>query len=201
MVKLLLLAGAAAGIVLLWRHPPNTQFPRYYLVQDYITKNSRDNEPIINTVYFFFNLYGRNPSYYWFGYGNVAQAAYYLYGVDEKFDLNRAVRENMPKFVYAVEYINLMGASNKDDLPAYRENLQKIWEKLPEKKESRSDFVKRWTTVSFGWPDYNFLKVHYMLTPYPPLLVRRDLAGGAGMQPAGSKGVLPADRAEFRVKE
>ena len=41
-----LLAGAAAGIVLLWRHPPNTQFPRYYLVQDYITKNSRDNEPI-----------------------------------------------------------------------------------------------------------------------------------------------------------
>ena len=32
-----------------------------------------------------------------------------------------------------------------------------------------------------------------MLTPYPPLLVRRDLAGGAGMQPAG--------RAEFRVKE
>ena len=74
-VKLLLLAGAAAGIVLLWRHPPNTQFPRYYLVQDYITKNSRDNEPIINTVYFFFNLYGRNPSYYWFGYGNVAQAA------------------------------------------------------------------------------------------------------------------------------
>ena len=107
----------------------------------------------------------------------------------------------MPKFVYAVEYINLMGASNKDDLPAYRENLQKIWEKLPEKKESRSDFVKRWTTVSFGWPDYNFLKVHYMLTPYPPLLVRRDLAGGAGMQPAGSKGVLPAGRAEFRGKE
>ena len=200
-VKLLLLAGAAAGIVLLWRYPPNTQFPRYYLVQDYITKNSRDNEPIINTVYFFFNLYGRNPSYYWFGYGNVAQAAYYLYGVDEKFDLNRAVRENMPKFVYAVEYINLMGASNKDDLPAYRENLQKIWEKLPEKKESRSDFVKRWTTVSFGRPDYNFLKVHYMLTPYPPLLVRRDLAGGAGMQPAGSKGVLPTSRAEFRVKE
>ena len=48
-----------------------------------------------------------------------------------------------------------------------------------EKKESRSDFVKRWTTVSFGRPDYNFLKVHYMLTPYPPLLVRRDLAGGA----------------------
>lgn len=52
-----------------------------------------------------------------------------------------------------------------------------------------------------GRPDYNFLKVHYMLTPYPPLLVRRDLAGGAGMQPAGSKGVLPAGRAEFRVKE
>lgn len=69
------------------------------------------------------------------------------------------------------------------------------------KKESRSDFVKRWTTVSFGRPDYNFLKVHYMLTPYPPLLARRDLAGGAGMQPAGSKGVLPAGRAEFRVKE
>lgn len=40
-----------------------------------------------------------------------------------------------------------------------------------------------------------------MLTPYPPLLARRDLAGGAGMQPAGSKGVLPAGRAEFRVKE
>ena len=31
--------------------------------------------------------------------------------------------------------------------------------------------------------------------------LRRDLAGGAGMQPAGSKGVLPAGRAEFRVKE
>lgn len=95
-----------------------------------------------------------------------------------------------------------MGASNKDDLPAYRENLQKIWEKLPKKKESRSDFVKRWTVVSFGRPDYNFLKAYYKLTPYSPLLVRRDLAGGTEMQPAdGRKGALPAGGAEFRGRE
>ena len=173
--KALLLAAVAGGLFLFWRHPPNMQYPRYYTVHDYIMRNARDDEPIINPVLFYFNIYGSNPAYYWFGYGNVAQVAYYVYGVGEPFDLNKMIYENMPKFVYAVEYINQMGAFNMNDLPAYRQELGKMWEKLPEKRESKEDFIRRFTAVSFGAPDLQFLKAFYKLTPYSPLLVRKDL--------------------------
>ena len=174
-IKILLLAAVAGFISLMVLNPPNTQYPRYFKVQNYIAQHSRDNEPIINTVYFFFNLYGRNPSYYWFGYGNVAQVAHYLYDVDKAFDLNETIRENMPMFIYVTEYINLLGASNKDYLYDYRENLRDLWTKIPVQKEKQEDFVKRWIQVSFGKPDLRFLQHFYQMSPYYPLLVRKDL--------------------------
>ena len=157
-------------------HPPNTQYPRYYTVHDYIMRNARENEPIINSVIFFFNIYGRNPAYYWFGYGNVAQVAQYVYGIGEPFDLNKMIYENRPKFVYATEYVNMLMQENIKDLPGYRQELGKMWEKLPEKRESRADFIRRFTAVSFGAPDMRLLRAFYKMTPYPPLLVRKDLS-------------------------
>ena len=110
-----------------------------------------------------------------FGYGNVAQVAHYLYDVDKGFEVNQAIRENMPMFVYVTDYINLLGASNMDYLYDYRENLRDLWSRLPVRKENREDFVKRWTKVSFGKPDTYFLKHYYKMSPYYPLMVRKDL--------------------------
>lgn len=174
--KALLLSAVAGGLFLFWRHPPNTQYPRYYTVHDYIMRNARENEPIINSVIFFFNIYGRNPAYYWFGYGNVAQVAQYVYGIGEPFDLNKMIYENRPKFVYATEYVNMLMQENIKDLPGYRQELGKMWDKLPEKRESRADFIRRFTAVSFGAPDMRLLRAFYKMTPYPPLLVRKDLS-------------------------
>lgn len=174
-IKILLVTSVAIFITLLCFNPPNTQYPRYYKVQDFIAKYSRDDEPIINAVYYFFNLYGRNPSYYWFGYGNVAQVAHYLYGVDKEFDLNETIRENMPMFVYATPYINMLGFSNKDYLYNFRNNLNKLWEKIPVKKENKEDFVKHWSQVAFEIPDFDFLEKFYFSTSYYPLMIRKDL--------------------------
>lgn len=174
-IKILLVGGVAAFIGLLAFNPPNTQYPRYYNVQNFIAQNSREDEPIINAVYFFFNLYGRNPSYYWFGYGNVARVAHYLYDVDQGFELNAAIRENLPMFVYVTEYINLLGASNKDYLYDFRQNLRELWAKIPVKKESEDDFVKRWSAVTFDEPNLAFLEHFYVMTQYYPLLIRKDL--------------------------
>lgn len=174
-IKIVLVAATIGFITLAFMNPPNTQYPRYFKVQNYVAKYSRDDEPIVNSVYFFFNLYGRNPSYYWFGYGNVAQVAHYLYDVDKGFEVNQAIRENMPMFVYVTDYINLLGASNMDYLYDYRENLRDLWSRIPVRKENREDFVKRWTKVSFGKPDTYFLKHYYKMSPYYPLMVRKDL--------------------------
>ena len=82
---------------------------------------------------------------------------------------------SMPMFIYFTEYINLLGASNKDYLYDYRENLRDLWTKIPVQKEKQEDFVKRWIQVSFGKPDLRFLQHFYQMSPYYPLLVRKDL--------------------------
>ncbi len=175
-IKAALLSATLIFIGLLVFNPPNTQYPRYFTVQNFIAQNSRDDEPIINTVYYFFNLYGRNPSYYWFGYGNVARVAHYLYDVDKAFELNQTIYDNMPMFIYLSQYINLLGASNMDHLYEYRENLRDLWEKIPVKKEKREDFVKRWTALTFDQFNMPFLARFYEMSPYYPLLIRKDLA-------------------------
>lgn len=175
LIKAALVLTIMAEVVLLCLEPPNTQYPRYFIVHNYIMRNARPGEPIINPVYFFFNIYGRNPSYYWFGYGNIAQVAHYLYGVDEGFDLNKAIRDNMPKFVYLVQYTNLMSNANKDDLTSYWKGLAKMWEKMPEPKEDEETFVKRWLQPYFEVPDVDFLNRYYRMSPFSPLIIRKDL--------------------------
>ena len=78
-------------------------------------------------------------------------------------------------FVYVTEYINLLGASNKDYLYDFRQNLRELWAKIPVKKESEDDFVKRWSAVTFDEPNLAFLEHFYVMTQYYPLLIRKDL--------------------------
>ncbi len=174
-VKALLAGAVALALGMLWRNPPNMQFPRYYDVNRHITAQARENEPILNSVYFFFNLYGSNPSYYWFGHGNIAPVAHYLYGYGEAYDFNKILREKQPKYVYLAPDINLIAASNVDSFYSFKANLKKIWEKMPEKHESEEAFVKRWTAYSFGYPDIAYLQEHYDMTKFSPLVVRKEL--------------------------
>ena len=174
-IKLVLLLLPILPIVMLFYYPPNTHFPRYYKVSDFVNRYARDDEPLINTVFFFFNLYGRNPAYYWFGFGNVAQVAQYVYDIDRNIDLNTYIRENMPMFIYAVDYTNLLAASNIDNLFEFRNHLKSLWNKLPVKKDNQDDFVNRWSSPVFQTLDWNFLKTFYAITPYNPLLIRKDL--------------------------
>ncbi len=175
LTKAVLVLTMVAAVVLLYLSPPNTKYPRYFIVHNYIMRNSRPGELIINPVYFFFNIYGRNPSYYWFGNGNVAQVAHYIYGVGEAFDLNKIIRDNMPKFIYLVKYTNMMSDANKDDLTSYWKELAKVWKKVPEPKEDEEAFIKRWLQPYFDEPDVDFLKRYYKLSQFSPLIIRKDL--------------------------
>lgn len=166
----------AIGAWLIWQLHPNDNYPRYYVIHDYIMKNMRVGEKIVNPVRYFFNIYGDNASYYWFGNGNVAPIASFLYGYEEPFDINKILKEEGPMFFYATANVNMIMYLNMDFLYGYQTNLERIWEKLGRRDITKEAFMDKWMLVYFDIPDIEFLEKYYVMTPYPPLMVRKDLA-------------------------
>lgn len=175
LAKLLLTAAIVSGGVLQWKMPHNNIYPEYYRLHSYIMKNSKEDEVILNSVRYFFNIYGHNASYYWFGYGNIAPVAFYLYGVNRYYSFNETVFEHLPRFVFMSHVVNQMIDFKTQTLDDYQTHLRKIWRKLPQQFESEEQFVKRWGRIYLDTADYDFLMRYYTWTPYPPLMIRKDL--------------------------
>ncbi len=164
------------GGCFIWTHRlPNRLYLKYYATHHYIMQETTKQDPIINNVFYFFNIYGCNPSYYWFGYGNIAPVASFLYGYDTAFDVNKIIYEQKPKFVYVSAYPNMNIFKDNISILNYEQYLEKIWQNLPNKKEKKN-FMSDWTRLYYYKLDLHWLNEHYTATPYFPLMIRKDLA-------------------------
>ncbi len=176
LLALLVMAGCCAWFA----RVPNRDYLNYYATHRYIMSQTTKQDPIINTVFYFFNIYGRNPSYYWFGHGNIAPVAHFLYGYDTAFDINKILREQRPKFVYKAAYPNMNLFKDNISTENYKKHLEKIWQDLPHKNEKdKTDFLKAWSSICYYIPDFNWLEKHYAPTAYYPLMIRKDLVKNA----------------------
>lgn len=171
-LSLLLFIGTIFGFL---TQPMNMTYQRYFYTHRYIMQNSRKDEPIINGTWHFFNIYGKNPSYYWFGYQNIAPIAYYLYGYDKEPDVNQMLYWQQPKFFYAYPYLNAIAFESLNKLN-YEQYLKGIYDEVPNHGEGAEAFAKRWSDLLSYEIDTLFLKHYYQMTAYKPLMVRKDLA-------------------------
>ena len=147
----------------------------YYRIHKYIMANTDDDDVIINNSYLFFNLYGKNSSYYWFGYQNIAPVAYYVYGYGEEPDINNMLQKWRPKFFYLNIFVNQLVQENslKHD---YTEYLEKIYDEVPNHGEGAKAFAERWSNKITYPLSATFINENYVETPYFPLVMRKDLS-------------------------
>lgn len=154
---------------------PNNSYIPYYQAHKYIMERTTKDDPIMNTVFYFYNIYGRNPSYYWFGYGNIAPVAHLLYGYDEAFDPNKIIYEQRPKIVSKTGYLNMNLLKGKSDIETYQKLLDKIWQRLPHTiGKNKNAFIKEWSDIYYYRIDNNLIDAYYTETPYYPLFIRKD---------------------------
>ena len=176
-IKLLLFIMIASSIYLFDKTPLNKYYPQYYKMQKYMYSFMQKDDYLISTVNYI-NIYENDVSYYWFAGGNIAPVAHYLYQYKEPFLLNEYILKYKPKFIYNNLYVNqiiLVNFINDVSYEEYISNLQKIYNEIPVKLETRENFVKRWSLKEFSSYDDNRIRYNYIPHPYFPLLVRRDL--------------------------
>jgi hypothetical protein len=176
-VKIILCVMTLTSMIFFIKFPPNNIYPLYYKMYKYIYSKTNKDDVIINGGTYI-NIYNKDASYYWFGGGNMAPLAYYLYLYKEPFLLNKAIIENKPKFIFNNRYINqmlVMTERNGIELDEFVENLYEIWDKLPVQRESKEDFVKRWKLKEFSTFDADIIKNNYVPILEYPLFIRKDL--------------------------
>lgn len=79
---------------------------KHYQMTDYIHKNSKSNDYLMNGYDKNFNIYRKDVSYYWFGLDMLLPVMKQEYGIDN-IDINELVLEYRPKFVYTRNYVDL----------------------------------------------------------------------------------------------
>lgn len=152
----------------------NLTYFTYYQAHQYIMKNTTKEDVIINNANYFFNIYGKNASYYWFGYQNIAPVAYYIYEYEDEPNINKMLYKWQPKFFLPHYYQNQIVV---DHLGRYNylKYLEKIYNQVPNHNEGAKAFAKRWGNIIAYDVDLKFLQQNYVITPYYSLLRRKDL--------------------------
>lgn len=171
--KLLLTAVVLAQAWSFYQTKLQLTYVPYFKLHKFVMNNTDKNDVLINGQILFYNIYGKNPGYYWFGYQNIAPIAYYLYGYDEKPIINQMLYKYKPKFFYNVPYYNLLVANNNQ--PKYKEHLKKIYPEINNHREGADFFSQQWSNLLTYDVDKNFLNAYYTTTPFYRLLIRKDL--------------------------
>lgn len=83
----------------------------HYKLADYVHKNSRPDDYLMNGYDKNFNIYRRDVSYYWFGLDMLLPIMEAEYKIKNKPDVNAYILQYKPKFIYVKNY---------PDLRAYR---------------------------------------------------------------------------------
>ena len=83
----------------------------YYKQAEYIHKNSKTDDYLMNGYDMNFNVYRKDVSFYWFGLDMLLPIIEQEFGIEQKTDINDFILKYKPRFVYAVNY---------PDLRAYR---------------------------------------------------------------------------------
>lgn len=173
----LLLIIIITSLCLFYKTPFNKKFPYYYQTNKYVYSLIEKDDYLISTINYI-NIYGKDASYYWFAGGNIAPIAYYVYGYKTPFLLNKFIYEKQPKIIYNNLYTNQLinvAFANRVKPKEYIENLNKIYDELPVKRETRESFVKRWSLRELSIYNDDLLKFNYVSHPYFPIFIRKDL--------------------------
>lgn len=172
-VQLLVIALLGIGVFVWYHKLPNKYFSEYYNAHKYVMAQTTDDDQIMNSVMVFYNIYGRNVSYYWFGYGNITPVAYLLYEYEEEFNPDKIIYEQRPKFVSKAVYKNLNIFKGNKNIYSYQKYLEKIWAKLG-KTGNKDEFVEKWSDIYYYRQNYDLIDKYYVKTPYYPLMIRND---------------------------
>lgn len=151
-------------------------FQRYYLnLQNFIMTNSHnENDIIINTNGVLFNIYGKNPHYYWFGLHDIASLSYYLYELNGEFNINDVVERHKPVFLFKSEIINSLSFDAKIRGEDYHKYLMKLYDKFPNKGEGAKAFADYWDQETFYKIDDEIFDKYYKPINKPYLFIRKD---------------------------
>lgn len=83
---------------------------KHYQLADWAHKNSAPDDMLMNGYDMIFNIYRPDVSYYWFQLDTLVPIMEQEYKPSHKVDVNELVIRQRPKFVYAVNYPDLMAA-------------------------------------------------------------------------------------------
>ena len=87
--------------------PDHNSFKHYKLV-DWTHSNSKPDDIFMNGYDMIFNIYRPDVSYYWFQLDTLVPIMEKEYNLAHKTDVNELIVQQKPKFVYAVNYPDLM---------------------------------------------------------------------------------------------
>lgn len=152
----------------------NKNFPLYYDTHKIFMKNTTKDDYILNTVMYFFNIYGKNPDYYWFGYQNSSLVANYLYGNGDYIDLNQIIINTKPKVIFATPYFNLMVLENYMHINYYN-HLMNIYDSIDNRGEGKVEFAKKFVNPYPYVIDEVMINNNYTNWGDSNVLIRRDL--------------------------
>jgi hypothetical protein len=172
--KIIMVIMTIIGFVVLNKFPQNKIYPAYYQMNKYIYSQTNKDDVLISSINFI-NIYGKDASYYWFGLGNIAPVAYYLYMYQEPFVLKTLISKYKPKFIFYEPYENrILIDSRKNGNKKMVDELSKLWHILPVKREDKESFIHRWSLRYYHTFDNSLILREYMPTPFmPPLIMRR----------------------------
>lgn len=147
----------------------------YYLnLQKYVMTNSHGEDDIVySRDDMIFNIYGKNPHYYWFGHRSIAPLAYYLYGYGGKIDINQIVQHHKPIFLIKDEMTNSLSYEG-NLVENYKGHLEKIYNRFPNHGEGRENFARYWNGPAFYKIDDEIFDTYYMPAKRPHLFIRND---------------------------
>ena len=81
---------------------------KHYQLADWAHKNSTPDDMMMNGYDMIFNIYRPDVSYYWFQLDTLVPIMEQEYQLSHKIDVNEIIIRQRPKFVYAVDYPDLM---------------------------------------------------------------------------------------------
>ena len=150
-------------------------YKSYVKFQQYFMNHSKGNDDVIvSASWGTFNIYGKNPHYYWFGLSDIAPLAYYLYGYGGKFDINDIIRQFKPVLLFkSTDETNLLQLSG-NKRGDYHQYLEQLYDKFPNKKEGAKAFADYWNQPSFYTIDDEIFDAYYQKTDKPYWFIRKD---------------------------
>ena len=156
--------------------PINKRYKIYYQTAKEVIENVNSNDYFVNSINYI-NIYNKDVSYYWFGYGNMAPLAHYMFNHKKFFSPDFYIQSYRPKYVYYEMYYNaIMGNSKHNGNKNYEKELEELYPIFPIHKESKEDFVKRWSQKEFYIYNGEYIKNNYYKTDKFPLIIKRDYA-------------------------